>query len=253
MTSSALRVRFTADASSLFQEAAREFVRAAHQALQAKGSFNVVLSGGSTPNGLFALLASDPVLRDSIACQNVRFFWGDARHVPPDHPDSNYGMAREALLRHLPLREEQVFRMHGEIPDVAAAASQYEEDLRKAFDLTDGNIPRFDLILLGMGPDGHTASLFPGTRALRERRRLVTSNWVGRLFTDRITLTPPVFNAAKRVIFLTNGVDKAPALKAVLEGPREPAQLPAQLIRPRPGRLLWLADKPPQVCSARPH
>jgi len=132
--------------------------------------------------------------------------------------------------------------MHGENPDTAAAALQYEETLRKAFDLTDGNIPRFDLILLGMGPDGHTASLFPGTRALRERRRLVTSNWVGKFYTNRITLTAPVFNAAERVVFLASGVDKAPALKAVLEGPREPAQLPAQLIRPRPGKLLWLAD-----------
>jgi 6-phosphogluconolactonase len=238
----AARVRITADASTLFEEAAQEFVRAAQEAVESKGRFDVVLSGGSTPKGLFALLTSDPVLRNSVAWGKVRFFWGDERHVPPGDSESNYGMAREALLRHLPVDEQHIFRMHGENPDAAAAASEYQEALSQAFDLISGNIPRFDLILLGMGPDGHTASLFPGTKALRERHRLVTSNWVGKLFTDRITLTPPVLNAAERVIFLVQGADKAPALKAVIEGPREPMQLPAQLIRPRSGSLLWLAD-----------
>jgi 6-phosphogluconolactonase len=238
----AVRVRVTADASSLFQEAAREFVQAARQAIETKGRFDLVLSGGSTPKGLYALLTSDPVFRDSVAWDRVRFFWGDERHVPPDDSESNYGMAREALLRHLPVEQPQVFRMHGENPDAAAAASEYQEALTQAFDLPPGNIPRFDLILLGMGPDGHTASLFPGTKALRERHRLVISNWVGKLFAHRITLTYPVLNAAERVIFMVQGADKAPALKAVIEGPREPAQLPAQLIRPRSGSLLWLAD-----------
>jgi 6-phosphogluconolactonase len=243
MRSRAARVRVTADANTLFEEAAQELIRAAREAVASKGRFDLVLSGGSTPKGLFALLTSDPVLRSNVAWGNVRFFWGDERHVPPDHPESNYGMAREALLRHLPVREEQVFRMHGEIADAAMAASQYEEALRQAFDLVPGTVPRFDLILLGMGSDGHTASLFPGTKALRERRHLVTSNWVGKLFAHRITLTWPVLNAAERVVFLVNGVDKAPALKGVIEGPREPTQLPAQLIRPRSGSLLWLADK----------
>src|ERR1700681_3619515 len=238
----AARVRVTADASSLFKEAAQEFVQAARKAIEAKGRFDLVLSGGSTPKGLYALLTSDPVFRGSIAWHKVRFFWGDERHVPPGDPESNYGMAREALLRHLPVEEEQVFRMHGENPDAAAAASEYQEALSQAFDLKPGDTPRFDLILLGMGPDGHTASLFPGTKALRERHRLVTSNWVGKPFTDRITLTSPVLNAADRVIFLVQGADKALALKAVIEGPREPMQLPAQLIRPRSGTLLWLAD-----------
>jgi 6-phosphogluconolactonase len=235
-------VRVATTARSLFEEAAQEFVRAARQAIGAKGRFDLVLSGGSTPKGLYALLISDPVFRESVAWDKVRFFWGDERHVPPDDSESNYGMARDALLRHLPILEEQVFRMHAENPDAAAAASQYQEVLSQAFDLLPGNIPRFDLILLGMGPDGHTASLFPGTKALRERHRLVTSNWVGKLFADRITLTSPVLNAAERVIFLVQGVDKAAALKAVIEGPREPMQLPAQLIHPRSGTLLWLAD-----------
>jgi len=235
-------VRVTADVSSLFEEAAQEFVRAARKAIESKGRFDVVLSGGSTPKRLFALLTSDAAFRNSVAWGQVRFFWGDERHVPPDDPESNYGMAREALLRHLPVDQEQVFPMHGELPDTGTAASEYEATLRKAFNLVPGSVPRFDLILLGMGPDGHTASLFPGTKALNERRRLVTSNWVGKLFTKRITLTSPVLNAAERVIFLVNGADKATALKGVIEGPREPLQLPAQLIRPRSGSLLWLVD-----------
>jgi 6-phosphogluconolactonase len=234
-------VRVTADASSLFEQAAQEFIGAARKAIESKGRFDVVLSGGSTPKGLFVLLTSDRH-RNSVAWGQVRFFWGDERQVPPDDPESNYGMAREALLRHVPVEQEQVFRIPGENPDAAVAASQYEAALRKAFDLVPGSFPRFDLILLGMGPDGHTASLFPGTKALKERHRSVTSNWVGKLFAHRITLTSPVLNAAERVMFLVSGADKAPALKAVMEGPREPVQLPAQLIRPRSGSLLWLAD-----------
>src|SRR5437879_382202 len=149
-------------------------------------------------------------------------------------------MARETLLSRVPAG--QVFRIKGEAPDASAAAAEYEQDLRAFFKLADGEFPRFDLVLLGMGPDGHTASLFPGTKALRERQRLVVSNWVGKFFTDRITLTPPVLNNAARVMFLVNGEDKALALKGVLEGPFEPEQLPAQLIQPQNGRLLWLVD-----------
>ncbi|HWY59384.1 MAG TPA: 6-phosphogluconolactonase, partial [Terriglobales bacterium] len=115
-------------------------------------------------------------------------------------------------------------------------------DLRASFNLAEGQLPRFDLVLLGMGPEGHTASLFPGTRALKEERRLVVSNWVGKLYTDRITLTPPVLNNAARVLFMVHGAEKAPALKAVLEGPYEPDQLPAQIIKPIAGKVLWLVD-----------
>src|SRR5437879_2515362 len=149
-------------------------------------------------------------------------------------------MARETLLSRVPAG--QVFRIKGEAPDASAAAAEYEQDLRAFFKLADGEFPRFDLVLLGMGPDGHTASLFPGTKALHEQQRLAVSNWVGKFFTDRITLTPPVLNNAARVMFLVQGDDKAPALKAVLEGPFEPEQLPAQLIRPTQGKLLWLVD-----------
>jgi len=135
-----------------------------------------------------------------------------------------------------------VHRIHGENPNVLEAAGEYEKELRAAFQLKTGEWPRFDLVLLGMGPEGHTASLFPGTKALKEERRLVVSNWVGKLYTDRITLTPPVLNNAARIIFMAHGAEKAPALKAVLEGPYEPDQLPAQMINPPKGRVVWLVD-----------
>jgi 6-phosphogluconolactonase len=229
-------IRIVAGAEALFRAAADEFVSAAEESVRAKGSFTVALSGGSTPKGLYSLLAGDARTSWNI----VHFFWGDERHVPPGDADSNFRMARETLLARVPAG--QVFRIKGETPDASAAAAEYESELRAFFKLADGEFPQFDLVLLGMGPDGHTASLFPGTKALHEERRLVVSNWVGKFFSERITLTPPVLNNAARVMFLVQGEDKAPALKAVLEGPFEPEQLPAQLIRPRQGRLLWLVD-----------
>jgi 6-phosphogluconolactonase len=235
-------VRVVADAASLFRASAEEFASAAGASIKESGSFSVALSGGSTPRGMFALLAADE-FRGRVQWDRVFFFWGDERHVPPDHPDSNFRMAREALLSHLSLRDDQVFRIPAENPDAAAAAYEYEVTIRRFFSLPDGQFPRFDLVLLGMGPDGHTASLFPGTKALLEQARLVVSNWVGKFNTNRITLTAPAINAAARVVFLIGGEDKAPALKAVLEGPLEPSQLPSQLIRPRNGSLLWLCDR----------
>jgi len=230
------------DAASLFRAAAAEFAGAAAASIETKGSFSVALSGGSTPRGMFALLAENG-LREQVRWDRVFFFWGDERHVPPDHPDSNFRMALETLLSHLSLRDDQVFRIHGENPDPAAAAQEYEATVRHFFGLGDGQFPRFDLVLLGMGPDGHTASLFPGTKALLEQTRVVVANWVGKFNTNRITLTAPAINTAARVVFLIGGEDKAPALKAVLEGPREPSQLPAQLIQPRDGSLVWLCDR----------
>jgi len=234
-------LRIVADAASLFQAAAVEFARAAEASIESKGSFSVALSGGSTPRGMFAVLAGDG-FRDRVRWDKVFFFWGDERHVPPDHPDSNFRMAREALLSHLSLRDDQVFRIHGENADAAAAAYEYEGTVRRFFGVADGRFPRFDLVLLGMGPDGHTASLFPGTKALLEQTQAVVANWVGKFNTHRITMTAPAINAAARVLFLISGEDKAPALKAVLEGPLEVSQLPAQLIQPRDGTLVWLCD-----------
>jgi 6-phosphogluconolactonase len=235
-------VRVVADAALLFSAAAVEFTSAAAASIETKGSFSVALSGGSTPRGLFAVLAGD-AFRSQVSWDKVSFFWGDERHVSPDHPDSNFRMAHEALLSHLSLRDNQIFRIHGEYADAAQAAVEYEGTVRQFFGLADGQFPRFDLVLLGMGPDGHTASLFPGTKALSERTRVVVSNWVGKFYTQRVTMTAPALNAAARVLFLVGGEDKAPALKAVLEGPLEASQLPAQLIRPANGSLLWLADR----------
>ena len=172
----------------------------------------------------------------------MQFFFGDERHVPPDDPESNYRMAAEAMFSKAPVDARQVHRIQAEKTDAAEAAEKYEEELQAFFRLEPGQLPRFDLVLLGMGPEGHTASLFPGTKALKEQKRLVVSNWVGKLYTDRITLTPPVLNAAARVIFMVHGAEKAPALKAVLEGPHEPDQLPAQIIQPENGKVLWLVD-----------
>jgi 6-phosphogluconolactonase len=152
-------------------------------------------------------------------------------------------MAKETLLSKAPIQPAQVHRIKAENPDAAAAAAEYESELRSFFKLSGSALPRFDLILLGMGEEGHTLSLFPGTKALHDNGRLVMRNWVGKLYTDRITFTAPVTNNAATVVFMVAGAAKALALKGVLEGPREPEQLPAQLIRPSNGKLLWLVDE----------
>ncbi len=172
----------------------------------------------------------------------MQLFFGDERHVEPTHPDSNFRMATEAMISKVPLKPEQVHRIKAENPDTGQAAREYEQDLRFQFHLADGEAPRFDLVLLGMGNEGHTLSLFPGTKALRDNGRLVVRNWVGKLLAERVTLTAPAVNSAALVMFMVAGADKALALKAVLEGPYEPEQLPAQLIDPKSGRLLWLVD-----------
>jgi 6-phosphogluconolactonase len=236
-------IEIVAGAQELAERAAAEFVEAATNAVCAKGLFTVALTGGSTPKPLYSLLVTDPRLRAAIPWEKILFFFGDERHVPPDHPDSNYRMANETLLSKAPIDQAEVFRMKGEYQEASKAAAEYEQILRKTFKLAQGKLPRFDLILLGMGPEGHTASLFPGTKALHERRRLVAANWVGKLYTDRITMTAPVLNNAARIIFLIADPEKALALKGVLEGPLEPEQLPAQIIRPRNGTVLWLIEQ----------
>jgi 6-phosphogluconolactonase len=235
--------RIVDSSDALSQAAASEFFRCATDAVGARGRFTVALSGGSTPRGLFKLLATDPAWRDQLPWDRMQFFWGDERHVPPEHADSNFRMANEVMLSVVPAPAANIHRIHGEAANAADAASEYEAELRETFDLPEGQVPRFDLILLGLGPEGHTASLFPGTRALAETHRLVVSNWVGKLFADRITLTAPVLNNAACVMFIVSGEDKATALKAVLEGPYEPDQLPAQLVNPTNGRLVWLLDR----------
>lgn len=235
-------VRVFADMPALCRAAADEFVRIAGEAAQARGTFSVALSGGSTPRALYALLASDAQLRNAVPWSTTHVFWGDERHVPPDHPDSNFRMATGTLLSKVPIPPGNVHRIAGEEADARRAAAAYEEELRRHFRLGPGELPPFDLVLLGLGSEAHTASLFPGAPALDETTRLAVPTWVGKLDSERITLTAPVFNAAANALFLVAGEDKALALKAVLEGPFEPHQLPAQLIRLSSGRLVFLAD-----------
>jgi 6-phosphogluconolactonase len=234
-------VRIVENADALAAAAAEEFITAVRAGVEARGTASVALSGGSTPRRLYSLLAG-PEHRDRVPWKDLDIFFGDERPVPPDDPESNYRMARETLLERAPISEAHVHRMMGEDPDLARAASSYASELRRHFGLAPGEFPRFDLALLGLGPDGHTASLFPGTRALASND-LAASNWVGKLDAVRLTLSAPVFNRSAHVVFLVSGPDKAPALKSVLRGNFEPQQLPAQLIRPDPGRLLWLVDR----------
>ncbi len=223
--------------------AAGRAVACARAAVAARGRFSVALSGGSTPRALFRLLAEAP-LRSEIAWARLDVFWGDERCVPPTHPDSNYRMAKEALLDHVPIPPDRIHRIAADTDDHAAAAMTYEAELARVLGGTPGGTPPvFDLLLLGMGADGHTASLFPGTPALAEHRRWVVANRVEKLGADRITLTWPILNRAADVLFLVAGADKAAALREVLEGPRDVARLPSQGIRPEAGRLVWLLDR----------
>jgi len=239
--SSSLEIRTLTTPQELFAAAAEEVVRAATEAVTQRGRFTIALSGGSTPKSLFNLLATNA--RTVLPWDRMFFFWGDERHVPPTDPDSNYKMAEETMLSKIPVAAGNVFRIPAENPDAAAAAEAYEKTLQKFFAIQTGQFPRFDLILLGMGPDGHTASLFPGSAGLQEKSRLVIANWVEKFKTHRLTFTLPVLNAAACVTFLVSGTDKAPALHQVLEGDAPGEQYPAKLIRPVDGKLIWLIDR----------
>ncbi|NUO08415.1 MAG: 6-phosphogluconolactonase [Candidatus Brocadia sp.] len=226
----------------LNHRAAQEFVRLAEEAVRTKGFFSVALSGGSTPKGLYERLASDQY-REQVPWPKVYVFWGDERCVPPDHPDSNYRMARESFLDKIPIPEENIYRMMAELEDHGRAAAGYEQTIKAFFHLETGKRPRFDLILLGMGEDGHTASLFPETPALEDAVHLVSANYIEKLGACRLTLTVPVINQASNVLFLIFGESKALVLKEVLEGEYQPQRLPSQLIRPISGRLLFIIDR----------
>jgi 6-phosphogluconolactonase len=232
--SSTVEIRTLNTPQELFEAAAELVASAASEAVAERGRFAIALSGGSTPKSLYTLLATNA--RTSLPWDRMFFFFGDERHVPPTDPESNYRMADEAMLSKIPVAQSNVFR-------VVAAAQAYEQTLRKFFALEAGQIPMFDLILLGMGPDGHTASLFPGTEGLREKSKLVVANWVEKLKTYRLSLTLPVLNAARCVAFLVSGTDKAPVLKSVLEGEAPGEQYPAKLVRPAQGKLMWLLDR----------
>ena len=208
--------------------------------------FNVVLAGGSTPERLYRLLAKTP-RRQQVAWDRLEIFWSDERAAPPEHPASNFGMARRALLQQVAIPAEQIHRMQTEHPDLDAAARAYERRIVATFGLTEASAPpSFDLILLGMGADGHTASLFPGTRALTERRRWVVPGRAPRsvaLERSRLTMTPRILNQARHLWFLITGADKAAMLAEVLGGLYDPMRLPVQLIRPSFTEALWMVDE----------
>ncbi len=231
------------DRAALAEQAAERFVSIARNAMAVREMFTVALSGGSTPRDLYALLAT-PKFSTQIQWTYTHVFFGDERAVPPHHPDSNYRMANEALISKIPIPQENVHRILGESkPDDAARV--YEQILREFFapTLSRVGVPRFDLILLGLGADGHTASLFPHTPALRETARWVIAYFVDETKKNRITLTAPVINAAENILFLVAGAEKVQAVRAVLRGDYRPDDFPAQLIQPTQGRVVWLLDR----------
>jgi 6-phosphogluconolactonase len=228
-------IKVLPDAAAVAHEAAERVVAAAKRAADEGRTFSIALAGGSTPNALYELLASD-AYKSRIDWPKVEVFFGDERNVPPDHKDSNYRMARQALLSRVPIPADNVYRMAGELPD-EQAAKEYGQLLKEKFG--DGGL---DMVLLGMGDDGHTASLFPETEALDERKHRAVANHVPKLNASRITLTAPFINRAREVIILVAGDSKAKRVQEVLEGPRDPRRLPVQLIEPAEGTLTWLLD-----------
>jgi 6-phosphogluconolactonase len=246
-------VRVYRDAAELAVKAARRFARLADQYVIGCGRFTVALSGGSTPKAMLSLLAEEPFL-DTVPWASIYFFWGDERCVPPDHSDSNYLMARETLLSKVPVPRGNIFRIPAELPEPNRAAEEYAATLTQFFMAGPGvsktgtaplsNVPRFDLVFLGMGPDGHTASLFPHTTALHAgENEIVVANYVEKFKANRITLTASTISNARNVTFLVAGEDKAEPLEQVLEGNFRPETYPSQLIRPLNGTLLWMIDE----------
>lgn len=229
------------DGADLNRQAADEFIRLAHRAIESAGGFTVALSGGSTPKGLYELLALEGY-KERVPWSRVHLFFGDERCVAPDHPESNYRMVREALLSRVSIPVENVHRMPGE-QEPGIAAGEYEKELQKYFRLAEGTLPRFDLVLLGVGEDGHTASLFPESDALAESRHLVVANFVEKLKAHRLTLTFPVLNHAAAVLFLVSGRTKAVIVKEILAKESGSARFPAARVSPVAGRLTWMVTQ----------
>ncbi|MFN0158368.1 MAG: 6-phosphogluconolactonase [Bacteroidota bacterium] len=225
-------------AAALTRGTAEEIVRIAIEAQRRSGRVALALSGGSTPRGVFELLGSR-AFSAKVNWSHVHLFWADERCVPPDLPESNFRMVQETLLTKIDIPERNIHRMKGELP-IEKAAVQYEKELKAHFPVEKGEWPRFDLIMLGLGEDGHTASLFPGTDGINESGLWVTSVFVERLQSHRLTLTFPVINSARSVMFLVSGSAKARILKEVVEGER--MMYPAQRVRPANGTLIWMCD-----------
>jgi 6-phosphogluconolactonase len=243
MNAKSRKIRIFADADSMSRAAAETMVEHISGCLQNRDTCSIALSGGSTPQRLYSLLANAAALRARIPWERIHVFWGDERHVSPGHPDSNYLMAYNRLLSHVPIPPTNIHRIRSENADAEGAAANYELEIQRFFKIRTGAMPRFDFVLLGLGADAHTASLFPGTAALKETKRLVLANWVEKFQAFRFTLTAPVLNSAACILFLVAGKDKATAVKAVLEGKFQPYRYPAQLIQPFGGELIWLMDR----------
>lgn len=231
-------VRVLADADAAARAAALEIFHAAGDAISNRGIFRIALPGGTTPVRLFRMLA-EPPFRPELS--RTQFFFVDERCVPPDHERSNYRLAKEHLFDALGVSEDRVFRMHGE-DDPVTAARAYEETLATEFG-GGSPVPQLDFALLGVGTDGHTASLFPGTRSIEERKRTVVANWVPQLNEWRLTLTLPLLNASRRVVFLVTGAEKSSVVASAVERKVGSRELPASLVRPRAGSLIWILDQ----------
>ena len=232
------RLEIHHDAHSAARAGAESFVAQARAAVDATGWFAVALSGGTAPREMYSLLA-DEEFEPRIPWEGVQLFWGDERCVPPHHPRSNFAMAWDAFIRHVPVPPENVHRVHGELPAEEGAA-RYREELEGFF---GPGMPRFDLVHLGLGPDAHTCSLFPFDPLLREPRLTVAPALLRELGEPRVTLTLPVVNAAARVEMFVIGAGKADVVWKVLQGPLDPFRLPAQFVRPVDGGMVWLLDR----------
>ena len=230
------------DSEALNLTAAGYLAEVAREAIAARGRFAIALAGGSTPKPLYELLASSP-WRTQIDWARVHVFWGDERLVPPDHADSNYRMVNTALLSKVPINATHVHRVPTELGDPDAVAAAYEKTILQDFNAGVGEIPRFDVSVLGLGANGHTASLFPNTSSLAEKQKLVMAEFIQELDQFRVTMTLPLINHSRNIVFLVSGAGKASVVKEVLSGPNDPRRLPAQLIRPDDGTLAWMLDK----------
>lgn len=247
MQALAPEIRIVKDSEELTRAAAGELVRCAKESVGRQGRFTVALAGGNTPVSLYEMLATQPTFRTLLPWGKSHFFWGDERHVPPDHADNHYRKAQAAMFSRVDVPAENIHRVPAEHPSADAAATEYEAELRRFFATAPGKLPRFDLALLGMGPDGHIAALFPGSAALAEHDRLAVATHDYQQNTDWITLTLPVLNNSSTVVFLASGVQKAETLREVLRRverpPKNVERIPAELVRPVNGRLLWIVDQ----------
>ena len=235
-----MNIRTFSNTEQLTYAAADYIANVAQESIASHGHFTLALSGGSTPKKLYGLLATEPY-RSQIDWEKVQIFWSDERCVPPDDTESNYHLAQEVMLSKLPLSPNQIHRMPADEADRNAASEKYSQEMQNVFGEV---LPHFDLIQLGMGPEGHTASLFPHQPSLHEKQRQVIPVIVPKPPPPRLTFTPPILNAARHILFLVTGTEKADAVQAVLQGDYQPDEYPAQIVQPPQGEVTWMLDNP---------